>query len=177
MEDRRPGGQHELVRQLMLVDRQGVGTPIVQERGSFMSPSYSPDGTRVAVGRFLGSGRRTIWVYELVSGARNRLTTVGESGMPIWGPDGDRITFWSDYEAIQSKVVGGDAVDELHKSPHPVFPGSWTPEGEDLIFEEIHPETRSDIWVLSEGGEANPRIATEFNEAFPQLSPDGRWLA
>jgi Tol biopolymer transport system component len=172
-----PGRQVEVERQLVLVDRQGVGTPVVDERGNFLSPRYSPDGTKVAVERFEGSGRRTIWVFDLMSGSRIRLTTGGENGMPIWGPSGDRITFWSDYETIQSMVVGADAADELHKSPHPVFPSSWTPGGEDLVFVEFHPETRGDIWVLSEDGEAKPWIATEFQEGYPQLSPDGRWLA
>ena len=172
-----PGGQAEVERQLVVVDRQGKGTPIVDERGNFMSPRYSPDGTKVAVERFEGSGRRTIWVFDLVSGARIRLTTGGENGMPIWTPDGDRITFWSDYETIQSKVVGADSADELHKSSHPKFPASWTPGGEELVFFEFHPETRSDIWVLSADGRARPWIATEFSEGFPQLSPDGRWLA
>jgi len=132
-----PGRQAEVERQLVSVDRQGVGTPIVDERGN----------------------------------------TGGENGMPIWAPGGDRITFWSDYETIQSKVVGGDAVDELHRSSHPIFPGSWTPGGEDLFFFAFHPETRSDIWVLSEEGEAKPWIVTEFNEGYPRLSPDGRWVA
>jgi serine/threonine-protein kinase len=174
-----PGRQAEVERQLVLVDRQGVGTPIVDERRNYSSPRFSPDGTGVAVKVFrsLGSGPGDIWVYDLTSGTRIRLTTGGENGMPIWTPDGDRITFGSDYETIQSKVIGGDAVDKLHRSPNPVFPGSWTPEGEVLIFEEIHPETQGDIWVLSEEGEANPWIATEFAESAPQLSPDGRWLA
>jgi Tol biopolymer transport system component len=171
------GREAELERQLMLVDRQGVGKPIVDERGNFLSPSFSPDGTKVAAVRFLESGRSDIWVYALMSGARIRLTTEGENRWPIWGPDGDRITYARDYESIQSKVVGGDEVEELHKSPNPPFPGSWTPGGEALIFFEFPPETRGDIWTLSEEGEANPWIATEFSEGFPELSPDGRWLA
>ena len=44
-------------------------------------------------------------------------------------------------------------------------------------FFEFHPETRGDIWVLSEEGEAKPLIVTEFNEGYPQLSPDGSRLA
>jgi serine/threonine-protein kinase len=165
-----PGGQVEVERQLVLVDRQGVGTPIIDERGNFLSPRYSPDGTKVAVERLMGSGRRTIWVFDLMSGSRIRLTTGGENGMPIWEPGGDRITFWSDYETIQSKVVGSDTADGLHKSSHPVFPGSWKPGGEELFFFEFHPETRGDIWVLSEEGEAKPWIA------FPQAL-SGRAMA
>ena len=172
-----PGRQAEVERQLMLVDRQGVGTPVVDERGNFLSPRFSPDGTKVAVERVVGSKRRTIWVFDLVSGVRNRLTTGGENGMPIWGPGRDRITFWSDFETIQSKMVGADAADELHRSHHPTFPASWTPGGEDLVFVEFHPETRGDIWVLPEDGEAKPWMATEFAEGYPRLSPDGRWLA
>ena len=97
--------------------------------------------------------------------------------MPIWGPDADRITFWKDFESIRSKMVGGDEVEELYQSSNPIFPISWTPGGEALIFWEFHPETRGDIWVLSENGEANPLIVTEFAEGFSDLSPDGRWLA
>mgnify|MGYP001815533320 CR=1 FL=1 len=172
-----PGGQAEMERQLVLVDRQGKGTPIVDERSNFMSPHFSPDGTKVAVERFEGSARRTIWVFDLVSGARIRLTTGGENGMPIWTPGGDRVTYWSDYETIQSKVVGSDSSDELYRSHHPIFPTSQTPGGEELVFFEFHPETRSDIWVLSADGEAHPWLATEFSEGYPRLSPDGRWLA
>ena len=172
-----PGRQAEVERQLVLVDRQGVGTPVVDERGNFLSPRFSPDGTKVAVERVVGSKQRTIWVFDLVSGVRNRLTTGGENGMPIWGRGGDRITFWSDFETIQSKMVGADAADELHRSLHPTFPASWTPGGEDLVFTEVHTETRWDIWVLPEEGEAKPLIATQFNEASPQFSPDGSWLA
>jgi len=62
-------------------------------------------------------------------------------------------------------------------SARPVFPGSWTPGGEDLVFVEFHPETRGDTWGLSEEGEAKPWIVTEFQEGFPKFSPDGRWLA
>jgi len=172
-----PGGQAEVERQLMLVDRQGVGTPVVDERGIFLSPRYSPDGTKVAVELFEESGRRTIWVFDLISGSRTRLTNEGENGLPVWTPDGDRITFWNDFETIQSKVVGADAADELYRSLHPVFPASWTPGGEDLVFVVFHPETRGDIWVLPEDGEAKAWISTESAEGFPRLSPDGRWLA
>ncbi len=42
-----------------------------------------------------------------------------------------------------------------------------------------HPETGYDIWVLPLSGDRRPRaiIQTRFTEAYPDFSPDGRWLA
>ena len=37
--------------------------------------------------------------------------------------------------------------------------------------------TQRDLWMLPQGGEPTPLLATEFNERAPRLSPDGRWLA
>src|SRR5207253_1460339 len=53
------------------------------------------------------------------------------------------------------------------------------PDGKTLAFIEARPETGSDIWELSLSGDrrTRPLIQTRFNEAYPDFSPDGRWLA
>ena len=33
-----------------------------------------------------------------------------------------------------------------------------------------------DIWIVPRNGEAEPFLRTRFNEAYPEFSPDGRWL-
>ena len=55
----------------------------------------------------------------------------------------------------------------------------WSPDGQTLAFVEPRPETGYDIWVLPLTGDRQPRpiIQTRFNEAYPDFSPDGRWLA
>jgi hypothetical protein len=48
-----------------------------------------------------------------------------------------------------------------------------------LAFVENNSETGNDIWVLPLQGDRRPRaiIQTRFSEAYPDFSPDGRWLA
>ncbi len=57
--------------------------------------------------------------------------------------------------------------------------GSWSPDGKFLAFEERHPDTLSDIWVLSVEGNRTPQalMRERFNEYEPVFSPNGRWLA
>ena len=76
-------------RGLVLVSRAGVSSPAFGARGNFRSPRFSPDGTRVAVVEVLAVAG--IWLYDVASGARSRVTTGRENGMPGvdvgWRPD------------------------------------------------------------------------------------------
>jgi Tol biopolymer transport system component len=55
---------------------------------------------------------------------------------------------------------------------------SWSPDGQMLAYFEVNPDTQRDIWVLRMGDrKAQPFLRTRFDEAVPQFSPDGRWLA
>ena len=55
---------------------------------------------------------------------------------------------------------------------------SWSPDGQTLAFVESRPETGRNLGS-SLSGDRRPRaiIQTRFNEAYPDFSPDGRWLA
>jgi dipeptidyl aminopeptidase/acylaminoacyl peptidase len=48
-----------------------------------------------------------------------------------------------------------------------------------LIYTQNDPTTDNDIWSLPLDGERHPRaiVQTRFNEEFPEISADGRWLA
>jgi hypothetical protein len=53
---------------------------------------------------------------------------------------------------------------------------AWSHDG--LLFVEVPAATRNDIWLLPTGGDQpKPIIRTNFSEGYPDLSPDGRWLA
>ena len=56
-------------------------------------------------------------------------------------------------------------------------PGSWTPDGQTLVYFAVDVEGDWDIWTLPAGGDPVPFLATGFNESAPRLSPNGEWLA
>ena len=83
---------------------------------------------------------------------------------------------------IYRKPANGSGKEELLlPSPtNPQIPGDVSATGT-LVFTEIDPKTRGDIWYVSTTGEGarTPEkfLATAAMESQPQLSRDGRWLA
>ena len=109
-------------RGLVLVSRAGVSSPAFGARGNFRSPRFSPDETRVAVVEVLAVAG--IWLYDVASSARSRVTTGGENGMPVWTSGGDRITFATNrYRSIHWQVVGTSVDEELYQSDKSFFRG------------------------------------------------------
>src|SRR5262249_59941540 len=55
----------------------------------------------------------------------------------------------------------------------------WSRDGDVLVYTEMCPETRRDIWELPLTGDRRPRplLVTRLNEAGGKVSPDRRWLA
>ncbi len=76
-----------------------------------------------------------------------------------------------------SSGAGGEQV--LLKSPLLKYPGDWSRDGRFLIYEQIDPKTKNDIWILPLSGDQKPfpYLQSQFTERWPKLSPDGRWLA
>ena len=48
-----------------------------------------------------------------------------------------------------------------------------------MIYCEVNPQTKLDLWVLPMVGERTPQpfLRTAHNEDWPQFSPDGQWVA
>ena len=164
------------------IDRAGLATPIVEPAGLYSHLNLSPDDNRIVFSNG-PEGARDIWVYDLERGTRSRLTTDGTNGYPVWSPDGNRIVFSStrggNYDLYWQPADGSSGAESLLAKDYPQFPSSWTPDGKQLLFAEYHPNTFSDIWVMSTTGDpaSSPVIATQFEEGQVQLSPDGKWLA
>ena len=117
---------------------------------------------------------------------------VGHHHLPIWTPDGKRLTFISNGPASAGiswgPADGGGSEEPLTTSTNSHWPASWSssqwpeswsPDGRTLAFDELDPVSGWDIWTLSLDGDRKPRLflKTPFNEWRPKFSPDGRWLA
>ncbi|PKM30136.1 MAG: Tol-Pal system beta propeller repeat protein TolB [Gammaproteobacteria bacterium HGW-Gammaproteobacteria-11] len=66
---------------------------LLQSREPILTPSYAPDGQRIAYVSF-ESRRPEIYVHYVQTGRRERITSFeGLNGAPAWSPDGEHLAF------------------------------------------------------------------------------------
>ena len=169
-------------RTLGWINRVGEMTTALVEGRGLLQPRLSPDGTRMAFRSVSPEGNEAIWIRDLASGRDTKLTETGDVNQsPTWHPDGSVVTFVSDRgDGIQlySRPIDLSGETELVRATDGTsVPGSWTPDGQTLVYYEVNNQDDRDIWILPVGGDPVPFLATEFNERAPRLSPNGRWLA
>ena len=72
-------------------------------------------------------------------------------------------------------------VDSIISTPAVAYTGDWLPDRSALVTvgNSLVGDSRGDIAIVRNGGRGpvEPLVATRFEERFPTVSPDGRWLA
>ena len=177
------GGVHPLREaSLVLADRAGTTQPLAAATArAFIYPRFSPNGERVAV--TVGGNASDLWVYDVLRGAPTRLTFGGRNEFPVWSQDGRRIVYASDVEKVSNLYAinadGSGKPERLTTSQFAQAPSSWTAVGDAIAYTEEHDGEYSQIWVLPMVGDRKPKLFLEstFLLAYPEFSPDGRWLA
>jgi serine/threonine-protein kinase len=174
--------QHTIV----LVDREGRETALIDEIGPYRDPRWSPDGERLAFRLGTSGGEEEegdLWIYHVPTETLSRLTFESDNLYPVWSRDGSRIIFTSRRDGIAAMWwKASDATDEaerLLEGNDVRFPGSVTPDGRTLLYREIAANSGFDIYALSLDGDQQPDsiLVTQFDEGSPMISPDGTWLA
>ncbi len=168
--------------QLMLVDRTGAGQPITEMRRRFHSPRVSPDRRRLAVD-FSHQGSRDVWTLDLQQRTLSRLTFDNDGHDPVWTPDGKTVAYGTARQGVigmfLQKVDGAGVAESLLVGGSAMTVGAFTPDGREAVVLVTGNAGSWDLAVMPVTGEGKPRVllGTPFNEAYPALSPDGRWLA
>jgi eukaryotic-like serine/threonine-protein kinase len=169
-------------RKLFWVDRAGKEQEIPAPPRRYQNPAISPDGTRIAVA--VEDQQRDIWIWDLRRAVLTRLTMdPNVDTFPVWTRDSSRIVYASGRDTSINlwwqPADGSGAPERLLTSPNIQIPTSITPDGRDLIFHEVKPETSADVLRMPLAGphKPEPLIQTTSFERQAVLSRDGRWLA
>jgi eukaryotic-like serine/threonine-protein kinase len=171
--------------QLLWVDRSGKTIKSLDRLDNVVIPRLAPDDKRFAVVRASPQdGNNDIWLSDVASGNPTRFTfDPGNDQLGVWSPDGTRLVWASSRSGVfdlyekNTDLAGQDTL--LLQSEHYKFPTDWSRDGRYIIYRQIDPQTKYDIWILPLFGEWKPFpfLRTEANEAAAVLSPDGRWIA
>jgi len=178
-----PGSPQAYESRLVWVARDGrveaLAAPLRNYHGNAV---ISPDGHLAAVD--VDTGTIGIWLYDFSRATLTPLTTgSGSSQAPRWTPDGKRIVYRGTRTGFRNlwwKTVDDSMSEErLASGERTQHPGSWSADGQWLVYTEISLETGPDVWALPAGGDRKPRVIvrTPFDDGYPRLSPDGHWLA
>jgi len=177
-------------RQYVWVDRAGKPASSLNVIGSVGSAWLAPDQKRFVADRLDSQIQSPdLWLCDVTGGNEVRFTFVpGVDQCPVWSPDGSRIVWVSTREGVGNlyhKAASGAGEDLLLlRSEYPKFPTDWSLDGRFIIYFEVNPKTKNDVWILPvtgndslTGGEPKPILHTQANESWAALSPDGKWLA
>ncbi len=173
------------------LDSSGKTQPLVVTLGEYLTPRFSPDGTRLALAIRSGKGI-DIYVYDLGQEFLSHLTLNGQfNSNPVWTPDGKHIVFRSAATSDSSNIwwIRSDGAGEaqlLYQGKGQAVPYSFSPDGHRLAFVDFSPETILDIWTmlldLTDPEHPKPGTPEKFwaspkSDVAPMFSPDGRWMA
>jgi serine/threonine protein kinase len=170
--------------QLSWLDRAGKPVGNVGEPGDYFIFHISPDGRRIAA----ASGnvpRSDLWLVDVQRGVSGRFTFTANAAEPVWSPDGRMLVFRSGNSLASRQANGAGEEQRLTESAERQLPTDWSRDGKFILFWQISPETKTDIWVLpvtpngKPAGKPQPYLRTPFREAAAQFSPEPspRWVA
>ncbi len=166
-------------------DRAGTSLGQIGPLADHGNVELSPDGTRVAVAvTDRQRGSRDIWMYQTMGGGRAQFTSdPADENWLIWSPDGTRVAMNSlgpeGIGLFETPSISMGARTKLVAPGEGVWPVSWSPNGQFILYVTNSKDTSNDVWVLPLTGDRKPYPyqQTEASENWAAFSPDGRWVA
>lgn len=151
---------------------------------SIWSPIVSPDGNKIACSIEEENGDYNIWIYDLIKTTSYQLTyDVPQTWGPTWSPDGKKIVFASGFDSsdiyeqeINSTTQSKSLIETENDDGNPY----WSRNGRFILYsrKESKSKADNDLWYIdTNNGQSKKLFESRFNEDFPTMSPDGKFVA
>ena len=141
-------------------------------------PDWSPDGTKIAFGSRIDTGRHQIHVMDADGKNVIRLTDgPGQKGHPDWSPDGRKIAFTViNRGKYHIDVMDADGNNHEKLVDQAAVP-SWSPDGGEIAFVSWR-DGGHDIYLVGADGQGLKRVTHDLTRKLaPAFSPDGGRIA
>jgi Tol biopolymer transport system component len=125
-------------------------------------------------------GRSTIYTVPVGGGTPKRITTNTPSYMHGWSPDGKWLVFTGDrnneFDVYRIPADGSGPEENLTRSPGLDDGPEYSPDGRFIYFNSARSGTMV-LWRMEADGSRPEQLTDdEYQNWFPHLSPDGRWI-
>ncbi len=184
-------------RQLVWLDANGRDDSPTDVAGFLWGFALSPDGTQVAfsldaddngMGASGGRAAADIWVEQLKTRLRTRLTSARMNLRPSWSADG-KFVVWARIggespQSLNERVADASAPERMVLSKeafgHSVADGRWLPDHRTMVVATYDNEASGrDIYYITPGTDrvAHPFVTMPGDQYAPTPSPDGSLVA
>ncbi len=167
-------------RSLVRVARSGLSTVLLGTDRTYHNPRVSPDGRRVSMD--FTEQDRDVWLFDIADSTLTRFGFDSSAHDAEWLPDGSGLLF----AAVRGSAIGvfrrrfdaRGAADSIFVGPEQVSVHAVTPDQKTAIGVVIE-RTSFDLISVGLAGPAvfDTLLSSRYQEGWPALSPDGRWLA
>ncbi len=173
---RRAGGGYEL----MLVDYDGQNPQrVFGGAGMIYSPTWSPDGRKLAYGLRAASGKVELQERDLATGRVHTISARPEfSYAPAYSPDGRKLAFTVSVGSLVAEVDEYDlaqncCIKRLSRGPRNDLSPSYSPDGSRIAFNsdrlgQLH------VYVMPAGG-GEATLISPYNYGEPGYYAAPEW--
>jgi TolB protein len=177
------GAGEESRYRLIVADADGDNPQTVADSPQpLMSPSWSPDGRKLAYVSFEGD-QSAVYVQTLNTGTRDRVSAYpGINGAPVFSPDGRMLALTLSGEQgnldIHMLDIAGRVLTRLTRNVAIDTEPAWAPDGENIYFTSDRAGGPQVYRVATRLGAPVERVTFEGSyNARPRVSPDGSQIA
>ena len=130
---------------------------------------------------------RDVWQVNMADGALTRVTFDRDGHDATWEPDGKGVTYASAIRAggalsiYRTKQGRAQEADSLISNPAVAYTGVWLPDRSAILTvgNSLVSASHTDIAIIRNGGRGPVEavVASRFEEQYPAISADGKWIA